>query len=475
MSTLQIQETDATGAPIQTYILTTTRSESTATVRLDAVPTPTGVPSDTKLSSKRASPTSSSYFSSISSAVLQYLSVLFLPIGYPHTVTPDYTPYQIYDSLQAFASSIAGLLSSRAVLQSLGIESSDSHSTATYATLLSIAQSTISNLSTILFANYASSRISGEVKFYRFLADIVNDVAFLLDLVSPSLPVVLRVPSLCLSSAFRAVCGVAGGSSKAVLSAHFAVDGNIGELNAKDGSQETVVGLVGMWVGGVVVSRVEGLWATWCWMVVLLVLHLWFNYLAVRSVRLRGLNLWRAGSVLNELIQSGRCGSVDEVGAKEGVFEKGSILRDSGGKTVAGGRLGVGLVELVKAMGGQRLVGSGSTVVENDGLQRLWQIFNAEQYLLWLVGSRRQVLVVFKENATREVQLKAWSHAMRASAEYEWQRQQDDHSQILEVLSRTLSVNNNTWPEFRSLILAAGWDVSASALEPTHGRRLKIS
>jgi len=42
---------------------------------------------------------------------------VFLPAGYPHTVTPDYTPYQVYDSLQAFSSTIAGLLSSRAVLQ----------------------------------------------------------------------------------------------------------------------------------------------------------------------------------------------------------------------------------------------------------------------------------------------------------------------------------------------------------------------
>jgi len=35
-----------------------------------------------------------------------------------------------------------------------------------------------------------------------------------------------------LSSALRALCGVAAGSSKASLSAHFAKWGNLGELNA---------------------------------------------------------------------------------------------------------------------------------------------------------------------------------------------------------------------------------------------------
>lgn len=47
----------------------------------------------------------------------QQLLDVFLPAGYPQSVTEDYLEYQIYDSLQAFSSSIAGLLSSRAVLE----------------------------------------------------------------------------------------------------------------------------------------------------------------------------------------------------------------------------------------------------------------------------------------------------------------------------------------------------------------------
>lgn len=50
-------------------------------------------------------------------ALWQQCIDIFLPAGYPHSVTDDYLEYQIYDSLQAFSSSIAGLLSSRAVLE----------------------------------------------------------------------------------------------------------------------------------------------------------------------------------------------------------------------------------------------------------------------------------------------------------------------------------------------------------------------
>lgn len=72
----------------------------------------------------------------------------------------------------------------------------------------------------------------------------------------------------------RSLCGVAAGSmspcflinrdlntkywnftgAKASLSAHFATQGNLGELNAKDSSQETVISLLGMLVGTLVVS-----------------------------------------------------------------------------------------------------------------------------------------------------------------------------------------------------------------------------
>lgn len=62
----------------------------------------------------------------------------------------------------------------------------------------------------------------------------------------------LRIASLCLSGAFRALCGVVAGGSKTALTVHFAtsgrIPGDIGDLNAKDASKETVLALLGMLV-----------------------------------------------------------------------------------------------------------------------------------------------------------------------------------------------------------------------------------
>ncbi len=87
-------------------------------------------------------------------------------------------------------------------------------------------------MATILFAHRLGTSLEPECKMYRLAADVFNDTAMISDCLSPALPKAPRVILLSFSSILRALCGVAAGSSKASLSAHFAKWGNLGELNA---------------------------------------------------------------------------------------------------------------------------------------------------------------------------------------------------------------------------------------------------
>ncbi|KAI1411219.1 DUF647-domain-containing protein [Hypoxylon sp. FL1857] len=243
---------------------------------------------------------------------------VFLPVGYPNSVTPDYTPYQIYDSLQAFSSTIAGLLSSRAVLQGFGV--GDSTSSATAAVLLTVLQESTGRLATILFAHRCGQAIQPECKFYRFLADIVNDGALFLDILAPALPPYPKVLAICGAGVLRALCGVSGGAAKAELSAHFAKNGNLAELNAKDGSQETVISLFGMLVGSLFLHFVHSKEAVLAWMIVLVSTHLWTNYQAVRSVQMRTLNRQRLCILVDHYRATGVILCPSEVAAKEKIM-----------------------------------------------------------------------------------------------------------------------------------------------------------
>ena len=129
-----------------------------------------------------------------------------------------------------------------------GVGVGDASASPTAALLLSILQDSTGRIATILFAHRFGTSLEPECKRYRLLADVFNDAAMVLDCLSPAFPRSIRVGILSASSVLRALCGVAAGSAKASLSKHFARCGNLGELNAKDSSQETVISLVGMLV-----------------------------------------------------------------------------------------------------------------------------------------------------------------------------------------------------------------------------------
>ena len=164
-----------------------------------------------------------------------------MPVGFPNSVSSDYLAYQTYDSLQAFFSTITSLLANRALLQGLGV--GDANSSATFAMLLTILKDAMSRIATIVFAQRFGLRIEPDAKRYRFLADLFNDTAFFLELYSPYFGSWGKILALTTGEALRALCGVAAGASKAALSMHFAKQDNLAELNAKEASQETAVGL----------------------------------------------------------------------------------------------------------------------------------------------------------------------------------------------------------------------------------------
>jgi hypothetical protein len=250
----------------------------------------------------------------------------FLPVGFPHSVSKDYLDYQMFDSLQAFFSTISSLLANRALLQGLGV--GDASSSATYALLLTIMKDAMSRIATIVFAHRFGLRIEPDAKRYRFLADVFNDSAFFLELASPYLGSWGKVIALSTGQALRALCGVAAGASKAALSIHFARHDNLAELNAKEASQETAVGLIGLLVGTLVVKMVEDPIRVVLLMIMFVNSHLTTNYIGVRSVCMETLNRQRATIVFEEYLRSGKVLTPEQVAKRENIIFWNPIMRN---------------------------------------------------------------------------------------------------------------------------------------------------
>ncbi|KAM4637236.1 RUS family member 1 [Amazona ochrocephala] len=111
---------------------------------------------------------------------------LLLPQGYPHSVSPDYLQYQCWDSVQALCSSLAGALSARAVLEAMGV--GDGAATVTGATLTWVLRDGVGMVTRITFACLQGSRLDCEAKQWRLAADVLNDVALVLELLAPGWP-----------------------------------------------------------------------------------------------------------------------------------------------------------------------------------------------------------------------------------------------------------------------------------------------
>ncbi|GKU06799.1 hypothetical protein FLAG1_09715 [Fusarium langsethiae] len=357
----------------------------------------------------------------------------FMPVGYPHSVSSDYLNYQFFDSMQAFFSTITSLLANRALLQGLGV--GDANSSATFAMLLTVLKDAISRVATIVFAHQFGLRIEPDAKRFRFLADLFNDTAFFMELYSPYLGPYGKIIALTTGEALRALCGVAAGASKAALSVHFAKHDNLAELNAKEASQETAVGLFGLAVGTLVVKYVEDHNTVVFLMIALVLAHLWMNYLGVRSVCMDNFNRQRATILFEEYLKTGKIMTPEEVAKRESILFWQPVARNRQGKKVA-------RIEMAdsykKATNGRTVdvltMGEGSTLfVGSEGTIRimLWKDSTVVQALdAWFTAMKIAHTKDLKEGALEGpsllegplldgIRAKGWkleSHALETSA-----------------------------------------------------------
>ncbi|KAI9717714.1 MAG: hypothetical protein M1828_007117 [Chrysothrix sp. TS-e1954] len=397
----------------------------------------------------------------------------FMPVGYPNSVTADYLPYQIYDSLQAFSSAIAGLISARAVLEGVGV--GDANATPTAALLLSILQESAGRVATILFAHRFGTALEPECKRYRLAADVLNDTAMIVKCVSPAFPKAVRVILLSAASVLEALCGVAAGSSKASLSAHFAKQGNLGEVNAKDASQETVISLMGMLAGSVIVPRVSSMWATWTTLIFLLLVHISTNYLAVRAVTMRCLNRHRASIFFNRLIEQGQVLTPQEVAVQERIFVRGSALFASDGHVLGACKFGASIQDLLRFTAQPRLE-SGASHALNFDLSTLLNGFKDEEYILWYSNQNAtQVLIILKQNAVPISHLLAWLHASllvrQVNASESRKQEGTTMDRYSDLVSRSRDMARELLSKHKQAIESAGWDLNVTALETRPGLR----
>ncbi|XP_030449397.1 protein root UVB sensitive 3 isoform X2 [Syzygium oleosum] len=242
----------------------------------------------------------------------------FVPEGFPSSVTPDYVPFQVWDSLQGLSTYIRTMLSTQALLSAIGV--GEKSATVLGATFQWFLRDLTGMVGGILFTFYQGSNLDSNAKMWRLVADLMNDLGMLMDLVSPLYPSAF-VFVVCLGSLSRSFTGVASGATRAALTQHFALQNNAADISAKEGSQETVATMIGMALGMLLARVTIGHpLVIWFSFLSLTIFHMYANYKAVQCLALTSLNVERSSIVLQHFMETGQVLSPAQVSKLEHIL-----------------------------------------------------------------------------------------------------------------------------------------------------------
>lgn len=117
-------------------------------------------------------------------------------------MSEDYLRYQIWDTLQAFCSTITSAFTTRAILKGVGV--GDAEASALSATITWIMKDGTGMWGRILFAWWKGNCLDSECKQWRLFADVLNDLAMLIELFLPFIHG-YSMHILCLTTAMKAI------------------------------------------------------------------------------------------------------------------------------------------------------------------------------------------------------------------------------------------------------------------------------
>lgn len=273
-----------------------------------------------------------------------------------------------------------------------------------------------------------------------------------------------------------------------------------------------------MLAGSLIVSHITTTLATWSALLVLLTIHLWTNYRAVRAVSMRTLNRQRANIVFSNYldmvsytqsyvseksskqveIEIGKCSVLtpEEVSHQERIFELDGVIRWKGSTIVGICTIGVPfrsiLPHLPLSMHDSQVnnytyshsppsrKAMNVKINTNFSIKALFQLFTEEEYILYCYHSHHflsppqpRFAIVLKEAADTKTQLKSWFHAVLCARRLQQQKTPIELA-ILDILKETLVEVEQHWEVLVKDLDRTGWDTENGALETRSGTRASL-
>eukprot|EP01125_Pyxidicula_operculata_P000255 TRINITY_DN10334_c0_g1_i1.p1 TRINITY_DN10334_c0_g1~~TRINITY_DN10334_c0_g1_i1.p1 ORF type:complete len:462 (-),score=80.11 TRINITY_DN10334_c0_g1_i1:66-1451(-) len=221
---------------------------------------------------------------------------VFLPSGYPHSVTPDYIHYYKWIFVLSITGSATYVMSMTALLHSVNLASSAAGIAAGVNWVL---KDGLGSIGKILSANILASRFDTDTKRAMWWAEVFYNTGTALEMLTSMFPMLFLFLGT-IANVIKGVAGLTVGACRASINKQFARQENLGDITARTTTQGLVGYIIGTSVGIGLHTIFSGGSYLWGVFGCLACLHLFSSYRALRNIRFVHLNQQRAALLMEQ-------------------------------------------------------------------------------------------------------------------------------------------------------------------------------
>jgi len=223
----------------------------------------------------------------VTSTFKSIFHLLFLPIGYPDSVSIDYFEYQLWDTLSGFSGYLKNIILTLNFLEGLGIGQDSNVMSAMCIWIMRDTTSVLSGLfmgMPIFTKQFCDPK---QMPKWRLLGDGIRIIAGFIQLYSRMCSTNIFLILTCIVVAMESCSGVMQSVSRANLINHFAIANNVSDCNAKEGNQDRGVKIFGIPAAFYLIYRLQDFPNFGLYSYIMLSVSLFFcTYKAVQSLKI---------------------------------------------------------------------------------------------------------------------------------------------------------------------------------------------
>jgi hypothetical protein len=224
---------------------------------------------------------------------------MFVPIGFPHSVSKDYVPYQFWDTIQGFIGYLKSIILTLAFLKGLGV--GQQGSTIADAMTIWIARDTTGVLAGLIIGMPTFTKMFSQrsmYKHWRILSEIIRTFTGFVEIYISCYDRSLYLPVTCVLVVFDTLANIMSSQASSALITHFARMDNIADCKAKEGNQDRGVKLFGIPLAALILDRLrDNVAYMFILYIILVALQFVCNVLAVYSLQISTTGHDDAGSL----------------------------------------------------------------------------------------------------------------------------------------------------------------------------------